>query len=120
MRQALITVAACAAALLILYIPVTCNRIMDGLRASLRTGRTRELGMTFGDYERMSEDELTDHLLELASGCPIDLPRYCCPIMEFRRLEPAEVHGWLRMLHRRDKLALAARHYGCAKWNQRC
>ena len=75
--------------------------------------------MTLADFEHMDDAELADYLLSLACCCPIDLPKYCCPIMEFRRLGQEELGDWLETLHRRDKLDLAARHYGCAKWNQR-
>ena len=119
-RRLRITVAAYVAALVILIIPVMFTRMMDYLRRHGRDYSTSEdLGMSLGDFECMSNDDLSDYILGLATSCPIDLPKYCCPIVEFRRLDSADINYWVDGLNRRDKLNLVSVHYGCAKWNQR-
>jgi hypothetical protein len=119
MWRVTVTLAAYVACTGIYAIPILYTKVVDGIRRAVVSGRAQEMEMSFGDFVRMDDEELTTLLLSLAISCPIDLPKYCCPIVEFRRFTSCELSNWLKHLHRREKIAIAARHYGCAKWHER-
>lgn len=119
MRRVALIVAAYAAYTGIYVIPIIYMRVMDSFWRAVSPRDRKVMNVSFDDFLRMDDEELTALLLSSAVACPMNLPKYCCPIVEFRRFTSRELTDWLKHLQRREKLALAARHYGCAKWHER-
>lgn len=73
---------------------------------------------SLGDFACMSDQALTAYLFGLAVGCPLGLERHECPLLELQQASLSAVYDTLMGLDRDAKLRLAARHFGCAEWQE--